>query len=434
MSSKTLLEVQSLSKRFCRDPRLAVGYAMRDIFNDLRARPGRDYLRPGEFWAVHNVDLHVEAGEVLGIIGHNGAGKSTLINLLAGILRPTVGTVTLYTDRVILMDHQGGMSPYQTGRENVGNQLSLYGMEKDNIDACLDEVIAYSDLGDFIDAPVGTYSLGMRVRLAFAIYSRLKPDLFIVDEALNGGDLKFRMKFQRFLNDYIEGGGSILLASHDLFTIQSMCRRCVLMEGGEVHSIGEPEKIVYSYAELADEKLNDMLTIEPRAGASAEDKRTLPASEVLELVEFESVEISSPDGGPLVPSGPAIIRIACNSLEAVSRVVIGLEFGVNGVFPVATITGGYGDGGCGLAEGANEFSCCIDSLPLLPGNHLLCVGIVKRDGGALLGFKGYEDAPVRFEVVGKPDQAMNMSLFRKNLVYIPSRWRTHNADSRIGAS
>ena len=240
--SAALLDIERLSKRYCRDPKRAAAYAMLDVWGDLRGSKERDALRPGEFWAVRDVNVQVAAGEVVGLIGHNGAGKSTLINLAAGVLRPTVGKITLRTPRVVLMDYQSGLSLVLSGRENIGNLLSLHGMSEPEIAEVLGRVVAYSELGDFVDAPVGTYSLGMKVRLAFAIYSQLKPDLILVDEALSGGDIRFRNKFQRFLATHVAAGGSILLASHDLFTVQNLCHRCVLMDHGVVHTVGGPQE------------------------------------------------------------------------------------------------------------------------------------------------------------------------------------------------
>ena len=430
---RALLEITHLSKRFCRDPLVSARYAMRDILNDALCRDNRSGLRPGEFWALQDVNLHVEAGEVLGVIGHNGAGKSTLINVVSGILRPSMGQVTLHTDRVVLMDHQGGLSPTQTGRENIGNQLALHGWNERHIAAGMDEIIAFSELSSFVEAPVGTYSLGMKVRLAFAIYSRLRPDLFIVDEALNGGDLRFRMKFQRFLNEYIAEGGAILLASHDLFSIQTLCRRCVLMDGGKVCMIGDPEQVIHAYAELAgaqsasawqQEALPQMPlpeTLEPEPGAEASTPLP-PDAEFADVVQIETVEISALDGGDLQPSGGAVARVVCQSSEDISPITCGLELGVSGLFPIATLAGGYGDPIFQLKRGRNEFHCRIERLPLLPGVHQMSIVFVNRENGVVLGSKGYQNAPVNFEIKGVPDKAMNMALFRKNIVHIPATW------------
>ena len=447
-----LLEIVNLSKCYCRDPQLARKYAAQNILRETAWMNQRDTLRPGEFWALQEVNLTVAAGEVVGVIGHNGAGKSTLINIAAGILRPTMGAIFLHTPRVVVMDHQGGLAPVQTGRENIVNQLALYGLDQAKIAATMEDVIAYSDIGEFIDAPVGTFSLGMKLRLAFSIYSRLKPDLFIVDEALNGGDLKFSMKFRRFLVDYIAQGGAILLASHDLYTVQSLCHRCVLMDYGRVKAIGTPEQIIPQYAALAgareseewkavnpppmmeqtsgkDVKEWDATSGEAMMKDEAETQRVSGFKQtetglggVLDVVRFESLQITAPDGEAPQPGGPAEIRVVVHATEATDSVLWSVELGVGGVFPVASLVGGYGEVTYSLKEGCNEFRCRIDSLPLLPGIHQAASAFTTRDGGVVLGLKGYQDAPVPFEVKGESDKAMNMALHRRNLMYIPVSW------------
>ncbi|MDX1931946.1 MAG: ATP-binding cassette domain-containing protein [Capsulimonadales bacterium] len=445
-----LLEIYNLSKRYCREPKLAYKYAARDILRETACKDQNDFLRPGEFWALRDIHLQVAPGEVVGVIGHNGAGKSTLINVAAGILRPTIGAVFVNTPRVVVMDYQGGLSPVQTGRENIINQFSLHGMDGRRIAEEMESVIAYSDLGSFIDAPVGTYSLGMKVRLAFSIYSHLRPDLFLVDEALNGGDLKFRMKFQRFLNDYISKGGAILLASHDLFTIQSLCHRCILMDYGQIKAEGTPEEIISRYAELAGERESaewkemNAPVLSPTAPtveddpvaegiseetggeideASGSKQAETGAEAVLNLVTFDSVEITGPDGGDLTPSGPVDIRVVVTSREDVPSVLWGIEIGTGGLFPIASLAGGYGPPEYSLRKGRNEFRCRIERLPLLPGKHQAAMAFTTRESAIILGFKGYQDAPITFEIKPVTDRAINMALFRKNLVHIPVEWK-----------
>ena len=432
--SRLFLEVNNLSKRFCQNPKLSMKYATQDLMGDLACSDDRNRLRPGEFWAIRNVDLRVAEGEVVGIIGHNGAGKSTLINLVSGILRPTVGEVVIHTDKIALMDYQGGLNPVQTGLENVGNQLSLHGFDEHRIAELMDDIIAYSDLGDFIHAPVGTYSLGMKVRLAFSIYTRLKPDLFIVDEALNGGDLKFRMKFQRFLNEYIAQGGSILLASHDMFTVQTLCHRCILMERGQIHAVGTPDEIIHEYMSLAGAKNSDAMPAPTLPDAfdpltdgneneASADTRTEPApTGFLDVVTIESMEITGPDSGELIPGGAANIRIVCHSREEVSPILWGMEFGAAGIFPIASPGTGYGETICCLKRGRNEFRCEILSLPLLPGVYQMAVSFINRPDGVVLGFKGYIDSPFKFEVKSVTDQSQNIALHRKSFVHMPIRW------------
>ena len=413
--SDWLLTTENLSKRYCRDPRRAAAYAMRDVWRDLQGLAPKDALRPGEFWAVRDVNLQVARGEVVGLIGHNGAGKSTLINLTSGVLRPTLGKISLYTDRIVTMDHQSGLSPVQTGRENIGNQLALYGMSTPEIDAAMEAVIDYSELGEFTDAPVGSYSLGMKARLALAIYSQLKPDLFIVDEALSGGDIRFRNKFARFLKGHIDSGGSILMASHDIYTVQSMCDRCVVMDRGETLMSGSPQEAIRAYTTLSHER--DRKSLESKPLVSKADHH--PSTD---LVRIESVEVIGADGTQIYPGDPVEIRIVCDSHETTEAVLCSVEIGSRGIFPVAANIGGFDGDDYRMTPGRNEFCCRIDSFPLASGVYQLCVSLVTRDSGIVLGWKGYQDAGVIFEVHSRPAPETNLAAYRNSIVHLCASW------------
>jgi len=414
--SNVLLEVENLSKRYCRDPKRAVGYAMQDIWTDLRGRRPQPSLRDGEFWALRDVSLRVNAGEVVGLIGHNGAGKSTLIKIIAGVLRPTAGEVVMHTNRAVVMDHLGGLNPVQTGRENIANQLALYGISNVDMRQAIDAVISYSELDDFVDTAVGTYSLGMRLRLALAIYSQVKPDIIIVDEALNGGDIRFQSKFRQLLRDHIDAGGAIVMASHELFAIQSMCSRCVLMDEGRVHSEGPTQEVIHTYVRLSSEKDNQ-LARRTRPKSIVDDGR-LPDG-----VRIDDVEIVASDSCPLYPGSPVTVRVRCNCSEAVDGVLCSLEIGGAGIFPLATMIGGYDGKGYSLHPGVNEFVCEIDSLPLAPGTYQVCVSVVTQDGGITLASRGYADDAVFLEVDNRLDPASNMAAYRQNIVHVAARWK-----------
>lgn len=264
---KTVLEIKNLSKRFCQRPELALRYSCADVWRELCGKQPSDNLRNGEFWALQDVSLHIEQGEVLGVVGHNGAGKSTLINLIAGLIRPTRGAIHLSSPRVALMDHSGGLNPVQTGRENIVVQLTLHGCPQARIPHETEEAIAFAEVGEFIDAPVGTYSLGMRLRVAFSIYTRLNPDLFIVDEAISGGDIRFRAKFQSFIKRYLDGGGSMLLCSHEMFIIHLLCKRSIMLEKGRVCSYGPTAEVITFYQKSmeVEQEQDSMLTPEQLA-------------------------------------------------------------------------------------------------------------------------------------------------------------------------
>ncbi|MCX6360794.1 MAG: ATP-binding cassette domain-containing protein [Armatimonadetes bacterium] len=411
--AKPLLALHGVSKRFCRQPRRNLRYGLEDIAAEAMGRRPARSLRPGEFWSLQDVSLDVEAGEVLGVIGHNGAGKSTLINLAARVTRPSLGRLEFFTDRVIAMDAHGGLSGSQTGRENIISKLSMHGVPPNEIREAIPELIAYSGLGEFIDAPTGTYSMGMRLRLAFSIYTRLKPDLFLVDEAIGGGDLRFRSKFQRFLRDYVDAGGSILLASHDLFLVQTLCRRCVLLDGGRVLDSGPPDRVVKQYEEMMDGR-DAATSSEASRSKSGRKGGPAPTGDVTLL----AAEITGEEGGPLLPGEPAVVRLRFTAGSALGGVQWGMEIGGLGQFPLASAVSPP-DMPYEPAIGENELTCRIERLPLMPGAYELHSALIDHRSGAPLATRGFESTPDRFTVGAPEDATMNILRHRQGLLYLP---------------
>jgi lipopolysaccharide transport system ATP-binding protein len=421
-----LLETENLSKRFCRSPERALLYTAQDILREFhRSSKGDDRLRPGEFWAVRDVNLQLYAGEVLGLIGHNGAGKSTLLNLITGILRPTLGQVCWYTDNIVLMDNDSGLHPVQTGRENIYNKLSLHGVSDRQIQKGLDEIIHYSGIGKFIDAPVGTYSTGMRLRLAFSIYTQLRPDVFIIDEALGGGDIRFRQKFENYLRDYIANGGAILLISHDLFIMQSLCHRCILLNEGQVFRAGSTDEILHTYHELMQvqeehypQVVNTSLPSPPE-----EEIQEMPASgNQFGMVKIEQLEVCALNSSEIRPGCKVQFRLICHSQIAHPHIAIGFSLGQTDLSPLAVMLGRYTEPSYSLQVGQNEFYCTVDNLPLMPGRYQIIVTVLDRDTQALLGLKGHEDAPFIFDVKSYLDPALQIAQGQKAIFYIPVNW------------
>jgi lipopolysaccharide transport system ATP-binding protein len=441
--AEVLLETAGLSKRFCRRPELALRYAFKDMWREMRGLPPEEKLRPGEFWALRNIDLCLEKGEVLGVVGHNGAGKSTLINLIAGLMRPTTGIIRLYTQRVALMDNHGGLNMVQTGRENIATQLALHGCRDEHIRGESEAAIAFAELGDFIDAAVGTYSLGMRLRLAFSIYTRLKPDLFIVDEALSGGDLRFRQRFQSYLRSYLDGGGSILFCSHELFLVQTLCRRSMLLDSGCMQMYDDTLKVLKVYQEM----MTAASTPAEVVPAAASEQQLADEAEMMGLGSgqdtpptgmigsrskvgeegmpvIESLAIRSLDGDRLLPGCPVMVEVVLTSPQAFDEIMWGVEVGRGELDIITSMIGGYGEHKYALVPGRNVFRGKIDCFPFAPGNYELRTGIFELSTGAILAYDGFENVPVSFEIANPGDRATNMMVYRKNIVYVPVDWQT----------
>ncbi len=205
----------------------------------------RRYYR--EFWALRGVDLQLRRGETAGIIGRNGSGKSTFLQMLAGTLSPTEGSVRVSGRVAALLELGSGFNPEFTGRENVYLNAAILGLSKNEVDASLDRILSFADIGAFIDQPIRNYSSGMVVRLAFAVQAQVNPQLLIVDEALSVGDAKFQAKCFARLKQLKEDGASILLVSHSADQIVQHCDFAQLLDGGRLLCQGKPKDVVNHY-------------------------------------------------------------------------------------------------------------------------------------------------------------------------------------------
>lgn len=259
MHSDVLIDVRSVSKVYLLfdTPADRLKYLVTAALKNLAARL---FERPlwnantnwnfREFWALRDVSLKVTRGETLGIIGRNGSGKSTLLQIICDTLAPTSGSKSTIGRIAALLELGSGFNPEFSGRENVYLNAAIYGLSREEIDARLSQIIAFADIGDYIDQPVKTYSSGMFVRLAFSVVANIDPDILIIDEALSVGDIYFQQKCIRFLKDF-QSKGTILFVSHDTSAMMNICDRVIWLENGMMRAEGEPREICEDYlAEL----------------------------------------------------------------------------------------------------------------------------------------------------------------------------------------
>ena len=212
-----------------------------------------------DFYALNDVSFSVEQGEVLGIIGKNGCGKSTLLKILAGVLTPTSGTVSVNGNVSALLELGSGFNPEFTGLENVYFSSAIMGYSREQVEKNLDNILAFADIGEFIHQPVKTYSSGMYVRLAFAVAINVEPDILIVDEALSVGDVAFQTKCISKMQKIMKNGCTVLFVSHDTGSLKRFCHKCVYLKKGGMQSLGESGLITDEYlsdirAELVDKR------------------------------------------------------------------------------------------------------------------------------------------------------------------------------------
>lgn len=207
----------------------------------------RDRKQPHTIWALRNVNLSINQGEVVGIIGHNGAGKSTLLKVLTRITTPTEGYAQLRGRVGSLLEVGTGFQGMLSGRENVYLNGAIIGMTRDEINSKFDDIVEFSGVGEFIDTPVRHYSSGMYLRLAFAVASHLEPEILLVDEVLAVGDAAFQKKCLGEMNDVAERGRTVVFVSHNMAAIESLCQRVIWMDHGTIRADGPARQVINQY-------------------------------------------------------------------------------------------------------------------------------------------------------------------------------------------
>ena len=203
-----------------------------------------------KFQALRKLSFEVKKGETFGIVGRNGSGKSTLLQLICGTLTPNAGTIAVQGRIAALLELGAGFNSEFTGRENVYLNGSILGLSKDEIDSRFDEIAAFADIGEFIDQPVRTYSSGMYVRLAFAVAINVQPDILVIDEALSVGDEAFQRRCYARIQALRDSGATIIFVSHSASVVLELCDRAILLDGGQMLSMGAPRHVVSRYHKL----------------------------------------------------------------------------------------------------------------------------------------------------------------------------------------
>lgn len=239
--SKTMIEVNDVTMRF----RMNNDKIM--SLKEFVTTAIRGKLNYNEFTALNNVSFTVKKGETIGLIGRNGAGKSTLLKVISGILKPTSGSVTVRGNIVPMLELGSGFDFDLTGRENIFLNGAILGYDEDFLKEKYDEILEFSELGKFIEAPIRNYSSGMLARLAFSVAAIVKPEILIVDEILSVGDTAFQEKSRNRMLELMGGGTTVLFVSHSIEQIKEMCRRVVWLEQGQIKMIGAADEVCDAY-------------------------------------------------------------------------------------------------------------------------------------------------------------------------------------------
>ncbi len=242
--AKKVIEIDGLGVRF------NMAEQKVDSLKEYFIRLVHRKLKYKEFWALKDVSFSIRKGDRVGILGLNGAGKSTLLKVIAGVLKATEGTVTVKESVVPLLELGAGFDKDYTGAENIYLYGSMLGYKRDFIREKFDEIVKFSELGDFINVPVKNYSSGMRARLGFSIATIVDPQILILDEVLSVGDAKFKKKSANKLKKMMKSGVTVLLVSHQSDQVRSICNKAIILDHGRLIASGKAEEICDQYEEI----------------------------------------------------------------------------------------------------------------------------------------------------------------------------------------
>jgi ABC-2 type transport system ATP-binding protein/lipopolysaccharide transport system ATP-binding protein len=366
--SSYAIRAENLSKRF---------WLNAERHTSLKARVVRGKLPRGhEFWALRDASFEIERGSTFGLVGQNGSGKSTTLKVLAGIYRPTSGSVVVDGRVSALLELGSGFHGDLTGRENIRLNGAILGLTGKQVDAAMDKILDFAGIGEFIDLPVKIYSSGMFVRLAFAIAVSLDPEILMVDEVIAVGDEEFQRKCFDHLFDLRKRGTTIVLVTHSLGLIRDMCDQAMWLEHGQIRKLGPAMEVADSY--LADINEREVQAHQVSGGeeSAANESKRLGSGEV----RITSLEFLDGEGKPnpvLLAGAPCTIRMHYVAHEPVSHVIFGIGFlhesGANVSGPNSGRQGSWS-----LAPGSGYVDFVIDELLLQPATYRVSTAIVDR--------------------------------------------------------
>lgn len=366
-----------------------------------------------DFWALQNVSFDVQPGQTFGVIGHNGSGKSTLLRLMAGVHRPTEGTVTTRGRVGALLELGAGFHPDLTGRENVRLNAAILGLPRKYIAARMDEIAEFAGVERFFDSPVKVYSSGMAMRLGFATSVHMNPDILLVDEAISVGDEEFQRKCMEHIHRLRQAGTTVVLVSHALPLVAELCDAALWLDGGEPRMVGRADTVIDAYlqkvntreAEAAEEAAAD----EGASGWPPEHTHIGSGEILIRDAEFITADGRSAD--TLLAGEPATVRIHYDANTAVDDITFGLAFVTDTGTRVAGPNSGFGSDAVRVKAGSGVVEYQVDELLLQPGRYRVSAAAVTRQHVVDHLEAGFEISVRAAHAITEP-----------GLVRMPGRW------------
>ncbi len=335
--------------------------------------------------ALNNISLNVPRGTTVGIVGRNGSGKSTLLQIIAGTLNPSHGEVIINGRVSALLELGAGFNPEFTGRENVYLNGAILGLSKREIDEKFENILEFSEIGEFIDRPVKTYSSGMFVRLAFSVAAFVDPDIMIIDEALSVGDEKFQRKCYNYLESLKEKGCTILFVSHSMRVVEQLCDYAYLLDKSNLIAEGEPKEIIDKYHLLLysqeNEHFQNLNLIERENNVKSNDSNVLIQNDKEVFIENVMMFNHSQEESYVFNTGDlSKITLTVNSSIDVQNILIGLRIkNTEGIEVYGTSTSYY-DVKVNFKKKKQYSISFTQKLDLISGTYHISVAIAKQDG------------------------------------------------------
>jgi len=385
----SIIEVDHVTKEFQLGQMRSLKHAVLDTWAKMR---GADVPERLPFKALDDVNLRVQEGEVVGVIGQNGAGKSTLLKLLAGISRATRGSVAVRGKVAPLIEVGAGLVPDLTGRENIYLNGCILGMKRSEVAAKFDDIVNFAELTEFIDTPIKRYSSGMQVRLGFSIATSVDADVLIVDEVLAVGDLAFQRKcFDRMEEMIRKQGKTVLLVSHNIRQVERLCGRVVLLDHGRVIEDGDPNHVCNLFYARSDEKIRDQAV--RRGGGGFH--RFISSGDV-ELLNVQLLDETGASTKKVTYRSNVVVSITYRVRGELRQPGFGVGVHTTDSVYLATQNSGEQPGLPKiLSSGIYRVRYAIKNLPFLPGLYSLRLGIHTGSLGSAIF---YAENVLQFEV------------------------------------
>ncbi len=409
---EVVIKVEHVSKKFCRGLQKSMIYGMTDIGRNLVGlKSNADQLRPDEFWALKDISFEVKRGEAVALVGANGAGKTTLLKMLNGIFWPDEGKISIRGRIGPLIAVGAGFHPLLSGRENIYINAAILGIGKAEIEKKFDDIVAFADIGEFLDTPVKNYSSGMYVRLGFAVAVHCEPDILLIDEILSVGDMAFQSKCMEKMQEFIKGGKTIIYISHNLNSITSMCQRAVFIENSKVVQQGDARAVVDFYRKSVIHGKRGLADGIRHGSGDVEIKnvqfldRNGVAKEIFQRGEYVQVKVSY-EAKKVIVKPEFIVKFYSDKRVLITEPTtrhhkhqISLE----------------------QIQGKGEVTYTIDSIPFNAGRYPLSISILDSTG--VMTYDAHEHL---HELIVEKNADNPLIPLCGGLVYVPGVWGHHS--------